>query len=187
MIEGYGIQAKSTPRTLEAALFAMIACFMISAALAQSDASANYPSRPVKIVVAGEAGGGIDVVARVLSSPLKESGQPFVGGNRGGAGGNLGAAIVFNASPDGYTLLGSALAPVTINHLLYKQLSFDPSAFEYLAIMSRIPNLLVARRGFPSNSSANSSSISNKILARSITAQMVWERPGTSRPSCSCV
>ena len=153
MIEGYGIQAKSTPRTLEAALFAMIACFMISAALAQSDASANYPSRPVKIVVAGEAGGGIDVVARVLSSPLKEKlGQPFVVENRGGAGGNLGAAIVFNASPDGYTLLGSALAPVTINHLLYNRLSFDPSAFEYLAIMSRIPNLLVARRGFPSNS-----------------------------------
>ena len=141
-------------RTLKAALLALIA--LTSVASAQPDVSADYPNRPVRIIVAGEAGGGIDVVARVLSSPLKEKlGQPFVIENRGGAGGNLGASIVFNADPDGYTLLGSALAPVTINHLLYRKLSFDPSAFEYIAIMSRIPNLLVARKGFPSNSVAD--------------------------------
>jgi len=155
MIDRYGIQARSMPRTFEAALFALIALLTISAASAQPDVSADYPNRPVKIIVAGEAGGGIDVVARVLSTPLKEKlGQPFIVENRGGAGGNLGASIVFNATPDGYTLLGSALAPVTINHLLYRKLSFDPSAFEYLAIMSRIPNLLVARKDFPSNSVA---------------------------------
>jgi tripartite-type tricarboxylate transporter receptor subunit TctC len=144
------------PQRLKAALFALNAVCAISAADAQPDVTTDYPNRPVRIVVAGEAGGGIDVVARVLSSPLKDKlGQPFVIENRGGAGGNLGASIVFNAAPDGYTLLGSALAPVTINHLLYRKLSFDPSAFEYLAIMSRIPNLLVVRKDFPSNSVAD--------------------------------
>src|SRR4029079_7223580 len=100
MIDRYGIQARSMPRTFEAALFALIALLTISAASAQPDVSADYPNRPVKIIVAGEAGGGIDVVARGLSTPLKEKlGQPFIVENRGGAGGNLGASIVFKCYP----------------------------------------------------------------------------------------
>jgi tripartite-type tricarboxylate transporter receptor subunit TctC len=96
------------------------------------------------------------VVARVLAPELKEKlGQPFVIENRGGAGGNLGASLVYNARPDGYTLLGSALAPVTINNLLYKNINFDPAGFEYVAVMSRIPNLLTVRKDLPFNTVAD--------------------------------
>jgi tripartite-type tricarboxylate transporter receptor subunit TctC len=81
-------------------------------------------------------------------------GQPFVVENRPGAGGNLGAEAVAQAEPDGYTLLAAQPAPLTTNVVLYKKLNFDPAAFEPLAIMTSIPNTLVVRSDFPTNSVA---------------------------------
>jgi tripartite-type tricarboxylate transporter receptor subunit TctC len=120
-----------------------------SAALAQEPAI-DYPNRPVKIVVSVPAGGGVDTVTRIFAGKLEQRlGQPFVIENRGGAGGNIGAQTVYNAEPDGYTLLATQPAPITSNIALYKKLSFDPVALEPVAIMSKFPNVLLVRQEFP--------------------------------------
>src|SRR5262245_21372210 len=93
---------------------AVAALFAMSAALAQQDASADYPNRPVKIVVSVPAGGGVDTVTRIFAAGLQHHlGQPFVIENRGGGGGTLGAEAVYTADPDGYKLLDSQRAPST--------------------------------------------------------------------------
>src|SRR5437588_6829041 len=123
---------------------------MISAALGQPDAAADYPKHPVKIVVSVPAGGGVDAVTRIFAAALQERlGQPFVIENRGGGGGNIGAETVYTADPDGYTLLASQPAPITSNVALYKKLSFDPMALEPVAVMTKFPNVLLVRNGFP--------------------------------------
>jgi tripartite-type tricarboxylate transporter receptor subunit TctC len=76
-------------------------------------------------------------------------GQPFVVENRGGAGGNIAAEAVFNAEPDGYTLMASQPAPITTNVVLYKKLSFDPTQFVPVALMSSAPNVLLVKNDFP--------------------------------------
>jgi tripartite-type tricarboxylate transporter receptor subunit TctC len=122
----------------------------ISPALAQQDAGADYPQRSVKIIVSTSAGGGVDTVTRIFAAPLAHKlGQPFVIENRGGAGGNLGAEAVYVAEPDGYTLLSSQPSPITSNVVLYKKLNFDPVALEPVAVMSKIPNVLLVRQDFP--------------------------------------
>ncbi|MFL6796641.1 MAG: Bug family tripartite tricarboxylate transporter substrate binding protein [Xanthobacteraceae bacterium] len=122
----------------------------LSPAAAQQDPAADYPSRPVKIVVSTAAGGGVDTAARIFAAGLQRRlGQSFIIENRGGGGGNIGAEAVYNADPDGYTLLGSQPAPITSNIALYKKLSFDPVALEPVAVMTRFPNVLLVRNGFP--------------------------------------
>jgi tripartite-type tricarboxylate transporter receptor subunit TctC len=125
------------------------ALYFTSGAWAQ-DAAANYPNRPIKIVVCVPPGGGVDVVTRIVADHLQRKfGQPVVVENRGGAAGNIGAEYVFHADPDGYTLLAAQPAPLTINPLLYKKLNYDPAKFVPLAIMTTIPNVLLVRPDFP--------------------------------------
>lgn len=88
---------------------------------AATAADTNYPTRPIRVVVASAAGGGLDAVARILSPRVSESmGQSWVVDNRAGAGGNVGAEIVARASPDGYTALASTSTVLTVNPSLYK-------------------------------------------------------------------
>jgi tripartite-type tricarboxylate transporter receptor subunit TctC len=111
---------------------------------------AEYPIRPIKIIVCLPPGGGVDTVTRVVSDRLQRRlGQPIVIENKGGQAGNLGAEAVFLAEPDGYTLLASQPAPITTNPLLYKNLSFDPARFAPVAVMTTIPNTLTVRADFP--------------------------------------
>ena len=89
-------------------------------AFAQEDPAANYPNKPVKIIVTVPAGGGVDAVTRIYAAHLqRQLGQPFVIENRGGAGGNVGAEAVYTAPPDGYTLMASQPAPLTTKPLLF--------------------------------------------------------------------
>jgi tripartite-type tricarboxylate transporter receptor subunit TctC len=121
-----------------------------SAALAQGDPAADYPNRPVKIIVSVPAGGGVDTVTRIFAAKLQQRlGQPFVIENRGGGGGNIGAEAAYVAEPDGYTLLATQPAPITSNVALYKKLNFDPAALEPVAVMSKFPNVLLVRQDFP--------------------------------------
>jgi tripartite-type tricarboxylate transporter receptor subunit TctC len=121
----------------------------VSGAFAQ-DAAANYPNRPIRIIVCVPAGGGVDTVTRLVANGLqKKLGQSVVVENRSGAGGNIGAEAVFTADPDGYTLLAAQPAPLTVNPLLYSKMSFDPTKFEPVTIMTSIANVLLVRPDFP--------------------------------------
>jgi tripartite-type tricarboxylate transporter receptor subunit TctC len=132
------------------ALAAALFVAMAAPALAQQDPAADYPNRPVKIIVSVPAGGGVDTVTRIFAARLQQRlGQPFVIENRGGGGGNIGAEAVYTAEPDGYTLLATQPAPITSNVALYKKLNFDPVALEPVAVMSKFPNVLLVRQDFP--------------------------------------
>jgi tripartite-type tricarboxylate transporter receptor subunit TctC len=85
----------------------------------------TYPTRPVHIIAAFAAGGGVDITARLIGQWLSERlGQSFVIENRPGAGGNLGTEVVVNAAPDGHTLL-LATVPNAVNATLYEKLNFN--------------------------------------------------------------
>ena len=84
-----------------------------------------YPTRPVRIIVAFAAGGGVDITARLIGQWLADRlGQSFITENRPGAGGNIGTEAVVNAPADGHTLL-LATVPHTVNGALYEKLSFN--------------------------------------------------------------
>jgi tripartite-type tricarboxylate transporter receptor subunit TctC len=122
----------------------------VQTATAQSDAAKSYPDHQVKIVVTVPAGGGVDAVTRIYAEKLRQKWkQNVVVENRGGAAGNLGAEIVAHSDPDGYTLMASQPAPITVNKFLYKTLKFDPDAMQPIFIMSEIPNVLLVRPDFP--------------------------------------
>ena len=132
------------------ALLAAAGSLLAGSPAAAQDPAADYPNKPVKIVVSVPAGGGVDTATRIFAERLQQKlGQPFVIENRGGAGGNLGAEAVYAATPDGYTLLASQPAPITSNIALYKKLNFDPTKFEPVAVMTKFPNVLLVRQDFP--------------------------------------
>src|SRR5262249_27695738 len=107
-------------------------------------ALAEYPDRPVKAVVPFPAGGGTDVFARIVASPLaKALGQPVVIENKGGAEGNIGMDFVARSAPDGYTLLFNSSA-ATVNPAMYKTLPFDPlKDLQPVAVICEYFNLIV--------------------------------------------
>jgi tripartite-type tricarboxylate transporter receptor subunit TctC len=131
-------------------LILLAASGMLLAAAPAAPQQAEYPNRPIKIIVCLPPGGGVDTVTRIVADRLQRRlGQPIVIENKGGQAGNLGAEAVFAAEPDGYTLLASQPAPITTNPMLYKNISFDPSRFTPIAVMTTIPNTLMVRANFP--------------------------------------
>jgi len=87
-----------------------------------------YPNRPIRLIVGYPAGGGVDIVARLLSDPMKAAlGQPIVVENRSGAAAMIAAQAVATAEPDGHTLLVAAAGEVAVNQHLYKEkMQYDP-------------------------------------------------------------
>jgi tripartite-type tricarboxylate transporter receptor subunit TctC len=110
-----------------------------------------YPSQPVKIVVPFAAGGGVDVVARIVAPLLgEELGQTVVIENRAGAGGMLGAAAVAQSPPDGHTLLLGTGSTHGTNSSVYSKLSYDPVRdFVPVVQVSSLPFLLVVPPSLP--------------------------------------
>ncbi len=119
-------------------------CLLAAAdpALAQP---APWPSRPITIVVPFGAGSVTDQLARIVGQNLSESlGQPVVIENKAGADGNIGAAYVAGATPDGYTLLMGAASTNAINPSLHKNLRFNPLRdFAPITNIAAVPNVLV--------------------------------------------
>ncbi|MFM9980834.1 MAG: Bug family tripartite tricarboxylate transporter substrate binding protein, partial [Burkholderiales bacterium] len=110
---------------------------LLALALPLSLHAQDYPSRPVRIVVPFQPGGGSDTLGRLLAEKLTARwGQPVVVENRAGAGGNLGAGFVAQALADGHTLLLSSPGPVVINQSLYKSLPFDPDGFVPVSVIA---------------------------------------------------
>jgi tripartite-type tricarboxylate transporter receptor subunit TctC len=120
--------------------------FAAAAALAAIGAEAQqYPTKPVKIIVAFTAGGTTDIMARTLAQRLSERfKQPFMIENRPGAGGNLGTEMAVRAPADGYTLIVNSVGPMAVNPTLYKGLTYNPlTDLVPIAQISDVPNVLV--------------------------------------------
>jgi tripartite-type tricarboxylate transporter receptor subunit TctC len=118
--------------------------------------AAEYPVRPVMLVVAFTPGGPSDVLARILGRKLHELlGQPFVIENRPGAGGNIAAEAVANAAPDGYTLLMGNNSILATNASLYRKINYDPERdFLPVSLIGTQANILVVNPSVPANSLA---------------------------------
>jgi tripartite-type tricarboxylate transporter receptor subunit TctC len=112
----------------------------------------SYPTRPVRLVVPFAAGGGTDILARLMGQWLSEQlGQPFVIENRPGGSGNVGVEAVVRAPPDGYTLL-LVSAPTAINATLYDKLNFNfIRDIAPVAGIGTVPNLIVVHPSVPAN------------------------------------
>lgn len=132
-------------------------CLLLWSVPQRTDAQGSYPNRQITIVVGFSAGGSTDIVARLLADEMRKSwGQPVVVDNRPGAGGNIGAAIVAKAKPDGYTLLMSSVGPMAINASLYRSMPYDNlKDFTPICLVVHVPNMLVVNpTAMPVNSFA---------------------------------
>ncbi len=110
----------------------------------------SYPVRGVEIIVPFAAGGGTDLIARLLCDGLsRRLGQPFVAVNRPGANTNIGTLAAIRSKPDGYTLLMASLG-LAANPALYKNLSFEPQRdLAPISLIANVPTILVANPSLP--------------------------------------
>ena len=143
-------------------------------------AAQTYPSRPVRIVVTFAAGGSADLVARAVHEPLARAlGQPVVIDNRPGAGGTLGAGLVAQADPDGYTLLFTATGPNAIAPGLQKSLPYDPvTAFTGISRISIQPAIIVLNADIPARTVADL-----VALAKASPGRLNFASPGQGTSS----
>ena len=128
----------------------LLGAIVLAAASAGAFAQA-YPTKPVTIIVPWPPGGPSDIAARPMAKLLSEEmKQTFIIDNRGGAGGNIGSAMVAKAAPDGYTLLITSSAPIVINPSLYKQMPFDPPKdLAPITNLLRVPLILAVHPSIP--------------------------------------
>ena len=138
------------------------------------DAQAEYPSRPVRIVVPSPPGGGTDILARVLAQHFSRAlHQPFVVENKAGAGNMIGLEAAARSAPDGYTLL---VAPSTLalNSVLYKKVSYDAIRdFAPITLAATAPNILIVNQSLPASTLAEFIA-----LARQKPGQLAYGTPG---------
>src|SRR5215475_8485234 len=142
-----------TTRTLSALAFVLLLPF---AAAPPSPARAqSYPAKPVRIVVPVPAGGATDVIARAVSQRLAETwGQQIVIENKGGANTQIGAEAVAKAAPDGYTLLATSEATLTLNPFLYRKLAYETKDFVPVSGLGLITQALVVHPSVAANTVA---------------------------------
>ncbi len=132
----------------------LAAALTVLCALVALPASAEYPDRPIRLVVPFPAGGGADNLARMIMPRVAQAlGVAIVIDNKPGAGGNVGAEFVARAAPDGYTLLYGTNGTHAINETLYGNLRFDPVAdFAPVSRMTLIAAMLIVNPEVPANS-----------------------------------
>ncbi|MCD9121104.1 MULTISPECIES: tripartite tricarboxylate transporter substrate binding protein [Cupriavidus] len=127
------------------------ACAAVFAAAAAPAHAADFPGKPVRLVVGFPPGGASDIVARLLQPHLqKDLGQPVVIENRPGANGNIANEVVARAEPDGYTLLLGNPGPLVLNPFLYKRVPIDPvKAFVPVTQLTESPMVVVVPANSP--------------------------------------
>ena len=127
------------------------ALLIAAAAFACNAVAQTYPTKPVRIVVTFPPGGSSDVVARQIAPLLSERlGQPFVVDNKPGAGATIGAAEVARAAPDGYTLMLSNTAPISLSPFMLDPPPYDPiKGFTHIAYIGSVPNVFVVHPSVP--------------------------------------
>ena len=114
----------------------------------------NWPTKPVRVIVTFSPGGSSDIVARLLAAPLQaEFGQSVIIDNKPGAGGTIGALEAARAAPDGYTLLLSNSAPISISPAMQDQPRYDPvTSFTHVAYIGSVANVFVVHPSVPATS-----------------------------------
>ena len=110
-----------------------------------------YPSRPVRMIVNFPPGGTTDIAARIYAERLQARiGQPVPVENRGGATGNIGAEAVARATPDGYTVLSTAVSPAAINYALFgARMPYKPEDLAAVGLYLRVPNVIMVHPSQP--------------------------------------
>ena len=119
--------------------------------LAATATAADFPSKPMRIVVPFPPGGPADVLARTVGDKLQAAlGQPVVVDNRPGAGGNIGMELVAKAAPDGHTLVLAPAGNLTVNPSLYRNVPYDVGRdFAPVTVIAAVPNVLVVNAQVP--------------------------------------
>ena len=145
--EEFAMLSRSIRTVLTAVVF-----FSASQALAQ-----NYPTKPVRVLVGLAAGGGVDLIARIITPRLAESlGKPFIVENRPGNGSILAIETVLRSAPDGYTLLFSPSGAMAMNPTIYRKLSYSPTKdFAPVALAVTFPLIVSVNANLPIRSVAD--------------------------------
>ena len=147
--------------------------------LAAAGAAAQYPARPIRLIVPFPPGGPTDIVARPLAQMLGDALKTVVVvDNRGGAGGSLGADLVAKAAADGYTLLMATVGTHAINPSLYKKLPYDPVRdFTPIALVAAAPVAIVVHPSQPTTDLA-----SLVTLAKRMPGKITYGSAGNGTP-----
>jgi tripartite-type tricarboxylate transporter receptor subunit TctC len=129
------------------------AILTVLAATTGAASAQDWPAKQVTFIVPFSAGGTTDLFGRLLTQHMQQKfGKPFIVENRAGAGGNLGAAAVAKAAPDGYTFLVGTVSTHAINPFLYAKLPYDTvKDFQPVSLIARLPNILVVHPSLPAN------------------------------------
>jgi tripartite-type tricarboxylate transporter receptor subunit TctC len=132
----------------------MLRALLCAALMAAGGATAqNWPVKPIRMVVTFAPGGSSDIVARLIAAPLQEElGQPIIVDNRPGAGSTIGAFEVARAEPDGYTLMLSNSAPISISPAMQDKPRYDPvKSFDHVIYIGSVANVFVVHPSVPAN------------------------------------
>lgn len=137
-------------RAIRHALSAILTALAFDPALA----AANYPSRPIRLIVPFAPGGPMDIMSRAIGESLTQRlGQQVVVDNRGGAGGSIGTEIAARATPDGHTLLTGHIGTHAVNASLYPALGYDPVRdFAPVTLIATLPLGLFVNAALPAGS-----------------------------------
>ncbi|HWM45147.1 MAG TPA: tripartite tricarboxylate transporter substrate binding protein [Burkholderiales bacterium] len=130
--------------------------FLLLGILFFGTANAQYPNKPLRLIVPFAPGGSTDIFARLIAERAQAPlGQPVVVENRPGAAGNIGANEVVRAAPDGYTLLMATTGVMAINNALYKSMTYDAAKdLEPVVYVASITNVLIVPPDFPAKNVA---------------------------------
>src|SRR5918992_948226 len=132
------------------ALLACLLIFVVPAAFSQAD----FPNRPLRLIVTVPPGGAADFIARLVGAKLSESlAQPVLVENRGGAGGTIATDTVAKAAPDGYTLLQNSITTHGVGPHLYARLPYDPvKDFAPVSGLALLPLIMAVNAELPAKS-----------------------------------
>ena len=141
------------------ALVTSTLCGTVTSGVAQT----AYPTKPITLVVTYPPGGGADAMARLIAPKMGEAlGQTVVVENRAGASGQIGAAAVAKANPDGYTLMLDA-SSFSVNPSLYPKLPYDSlKAFQPIGVVALFPNVVLVNANFPAKNMAELTAAARK-------------------------
>ena len=128
----------------------LMACCTLPSVLAQS---ADYPVRPITMIVPFTPGGGTDIMARLVADKLGRGlGQPVVVENKAGAGGTIGTELAARSEPNGYTLMMGSVSTISINPSLYKKLNINPiKDLAPIGLFASTPSVIAVPNNLPVN------------------------------------